>query len=193
MEPAVRDEDYMTESVRHVADLLRVRNVVDEAIARIINRPVASGHLGEWLASEIFGIDLAPTAVNRGFDGRFRSGELAGQTVDIKWYLKREGVLDINVTVSPDYYLVMTGPTAAASSSLGARRPGCVEAVYLFETTNLLAEQMGRGVALGVASSVRNAQWTAAEVYPCRNDALLNVTDEQRALLELFRLKESGT
>ena len=44
-----------------------------EPFAGIIQRPMASGHLGEWVASRIFDIELAAVAVEPGFDGRFRS------------------------------------------------------------------------------------------------------------------------
>jgi len=34
-------------------------------------------------------------AVAPAFDGRFSSGALQGRTVNVKWYLKREGLLDV--------------------------------------------------------------------------------------------------
>jgi hypothetical protein len=46
----------------------------------IIQRPMASGHLGEWVASRIFDIELAAVAVEPGFDGRFRSLPLQCKT-----------------------------------------------------------------------------------------------------------------
>ena len=38
--------------------LLRARNSIDAKIAKVIGRPVTAGHMGEWLASRIFDIQL---------------------------------------------------------------------------------------------------------------------------------------
>jgi hypothetical protein len=43
-----------------------------------------------------------------------------------------------------------------------------------------------RGVKVGVFSSVVNAQWQAAEIYPAATCRALSLTDEQRRQLELF-------
>lgn len=56
--------------IDQIAELVRERNEIDEKIAKIISRPMTAGHLGEWLAARIFGIDLQPTAVTAAFDGR---------------------------------------------------------------------------------------------------------------------------
>ncbi len=45
-----------------VAELLGQRNAIDAQLAEVIGRPVASGHLGEWLAAEIFDVNLHPSA-----------------------------------------------------------------------------------------------------------------------------------
>jgi hypothetical protein len=172
------------ESIAVVADLLRARNAIDTGLARIVQRPMASGHLGEWLASRIFDIELEQVAVTPAFDGRFRSGCLQGKTVNIKWYLKREGLLDLTESPILDYYLVMTGPSSAAVSSKGTVRPWCIEAVYLFDAHQLHAEQHARGVKLGIASSVRQQQWAAAEIYSTTTNLL---TPRQVDLLKLFR------
>jgi len=60
----------------------------------VINRPVTAGHLGEWIVSQIFDIVLEESAATQGFDGRFRSGPLQACTVNIKWCMKRTGLLD---------------------------------------------------------------------------------------------------
>jgi hypothetical protein len=73
------------EPIAHIAALPHERNSIDASIARVIGRPVTAGHLGEWIASQIFGIALEESAANQGFDGRFRSGALEGRTVNIKW------------------------------------------------------------------------------------------------------------
>ena len=62
-----------------LASLLRERNVIDESIGRLIDRPMTAGHAGEWIASRIFDIQLEPSAVAKAIDGRFRSGPLSGR------------------------------------------------------------------------------------------------------------------
>jgi hypothetical protein len=61
-------------SLAQAAALLRERNAVDGELAQLIQRPMTSGHLGEWIAAQIFDIELEPSAVAAGIDGRFRSG-----------------------------------------------------------------------------------------------------------------------
>ena len=173
------------DQVERIAQLLYDRNEIDKKIAGIIHRPMAAGHLGEWLAAEVFDLELEPSAVAVGIDGRFRSGPLAGQAVNVKWYLKREGLLDVSEAEVLDYYLVLAGPTAAAMGSRDTARPWCIESVHLFDARTLLADLRARGLRVGVASSVRAAQWAASEIYPRENTALpLNAG--QRRLLGLF-------
>jgi hypothetical protein len=168
-----------------LAALLRRRNLLDQQIGRLINRPMTAGHAGEWIASRIFDIELEASAVAKAIDGRFRAGALAGRSVNVKWYLKREGLLDMTEAYELDYYLVLTGPKATARD-VRIVRPWRIAAVYLFDAQLLLTEQRARGVKVGVASGVREAQWLAAEIYPtARNPALL-LTNEQRELLAQF-------
>ena len=101
--------------------LLRERNAIDAELAELMQRPMTSGHLGEWIAAQVFDIRLEASAVAAGIDGRFRSGPLAGRTVNIKWYFKRESLLDTTECMALDYYLVLTGPPSAAVSSRGHR------------------------------------------------------------------------
>jgi hypothetical protein len=173
-------------SVARIAELLRDRNALDEEIASVVGRPMTSGHLGEWLAHKIFAIELEPIAVAAAIDGRFTSGPLTGRTVNVKWYLKREGLLDVTDSDALDYYLVLTGPASPALTSRGGTRPWCIESVYLFDAKQLLAQLRARGVKTGVASSVRSEQWTAAEIFPTPTNPLLVVEPEQAALLRLF-------
>ena len=170
----------------HVVQLLHTRNAVDQEISRIIQRPMSTGHLGEWLASRIFGIDLHPSATHTGSDGVFADGPQAGRTVNIKWYSKRENLLDISTVGPPDTYLVMTGPPSAAASSRGALRPLCVENVYLFDHDEVVAALTARGTKIGIASSLVKAQWTAAEVFPAASPRL-PLSDEQKHALILLR------
>src|SRR5262249_905105 len=147
---------------------------------------MTSGHLGEWIAAQVFGIELEASAAAAGIDGRFRSGALQGRTVNIKWYLKREGVLDVTDSTVLDYYLVLAGPPSAAVSSRGTTRPWRIEAVFLFDARQLRSEQLARGVKWGVASSVIKLQWAAAEIYPTAANPQLAVTSQQAELLRLF-------
>lgn len=174
------------EEVAQIADLLRQRNAIDERIAQVINRPMTSGHLGEWIASRVFDIELEASASKASIDGRFRTGPLQGKSVNVKWYTKREGLLDMISADVLDYYLVMTGPSSTAMSSAGTTRPWRIENVYLFDARQLRNEQQSRGVKVGVASSVPRRYWTEAEIYPEANNPLFNVTPEQAYLLELF-------
>lgn len=73
------------DSLAQAATLLRQRNAIDVELARLIHRPMTSGYLGEWIAAQIFDIELEASAVAAGIDGRFRSGPLQGRTVNIKW------------------------------------------------------------------------------------------------------------
>ena len=69
--------------LEELAELLRERNAIDARIGRLINRPMTAGHAGEWIASRILDIQLEPTAVAKAIDGRFRSGPLAGRSVNL--------------------------------------------------------------------------------------------------------------
>jgi hypothetical protein len=173
-------------SLARTAALLCERNAIDAELARLMQRPMTSGHLGEWIAAQVFDIELEASAAAAGIDGRFRSGPLQGKTVNIKWYLKREGMLDTTESAALDYYLVLSGPPSTAVSSRGATRPWCIEAVYLFDARQLRSEQTMRGVKRGVASSVTKQQWTAAEIYPSSTNPQLAVTSEQAQQLKLF-------
>ncbi len=104
----------------------------------------------------------------------------------VKWYLKREGLLDVTDSDALDYYLVLTGPASRALTSRGGTRPWCIEWVYLFDAKQLLAQLRARGVKTGVASSVRSEQWAAAEIFPKSTNPLLVVEPAQAALLGLF-------
>jgi hypothetical protein len=169
-----------------IAALLHERNGIDRRIAAMTGRPMAAGHLGEWIASAVFDIELENSAVAEAIDGRFRSGPLRGRIVNVKWYLKREGLLDMSLSPELDYYLVLAGPRAPASSSRGETRPWCIESVFLFDAQGLLAEQRRRGVKVGTASSVLTATWDAAEIYPRSTNPAYWVSAEQAAQLRLF-------
>lgn len=168
-----------------LAGLLAARNDLDREIGRLIDRPMTAGHLGEFIASRVFGIELEQSASVRALDGRFGPGPLEGRTVNVKWYLKREGLLDLTPSDELDHYLVLTGPASAAASSRGHVRPWVIANVYLFNARALRQDLLARGRRVGVASSVRASEWAAAEAFP-REHPLLPLTDAQRRALALF-------
>jgi hypothetical protein len=142
---------------------------------------MTSGHAGEWIAAQIFDIELEKNAAAPAYDGRFRSGPFAGKTVNVKWYLKQEGVLDMTTSPTLDYYLVMTGPLPDGNGI----RPWVIESVYLFDAHQLLDEVVTRGVKVGLATSVRRYQWQEARICP-GTSAVYPLSEEQQKLLELF-------
>jgi hypothetical protein len=177
------DEELLT----HAAQLLRARNGIEADLARITGRPASTGHLGEWIASLIFDIQLEVSASAKGIDGRFRSGPLRGRTVNVKCYMKHQGLLDTTDHDALEYYLILAGPAVPAGSSRGTTASWCIDSVYVFDAQRLKTEQLGRGVKLGIASSVTKAQWLRAEVYPRSTCTLLPVTPDQETALRLFR------
>ena len=175
-------------AIAEVADLIRSRNTLDERIATVIGRPALLGHLGEWLAAEVFDIELEASASAKAIDGRFRSGPLAGKTVNVKTYGEREGMLDTTDDPSLAYYLVLCGPKATAMTSKGGTRRWAIENVYLFDAAELRADHARRGIKSGVASSVRAELWRAAEIYPQAAEPSLALTAAQSSALARFRL-----
>ncbi|MXY22284.1 MAG: hypothetical protein F4Y49_13240 [Dehalococcoidia bacterium] len=55
-----------------LADLIKQRNAIDRDISEISGRPAERGPLGEFIAAEIFDIELQEAANYRGSDGVFR-------------------------------------------------------------------------------------------------------------------------
>ncbi len=171
-----------------LAKVIRQKNVVDDEIARIVGRPALLGHTGEYIAANIFNIKLEQSASCKDIDGHFTAGELAGKTVNIKWYAKQEGLLDVSPKASPppDFYLVMTGPKAAALSSKGMTRPWIVTYVFLFDALELVKSLVVRGVRIGIATSVRRELWDRAEIYPTSRNRQLVLSKGEKELLALF-------
>ena len=174
------------ERLKHLASLVGQRNSLDARIAEALGRPALTGHFGEYVASAVFGIRLHGSATEKGSDGVFTSGGLAGRRVEIKYYPINESILDLKIDGTPDFYLVMTGPRKAAASSRGEVRPWLIEAVYLFDGVGLVGKLRERGVKIGTATSVRREFWDEAEVYPKHNNPMLAVNADQAYLLGLF-------
>jgi Family of unknown function (DUF6998) len=175
----------MSEELNELARLIRTKNSVDRKIAKIVGRPALIGHVGEYIAAHIFGIDLHRSASARGSDGVFKTGPLVGKTVNIKWYTTSDNLLDLSPSGGADYYLVLAGPSTQGESSRGTERPWLIDSVYLFESSDLIDKLKERGVKIGIATSVRNEVWEAAEIHT-RSKGILQLNEEQRKLLELF-------
>jgi hypothetical protein len=177
--------DLDERGLRALSALLRVRHAIDDEIAALIGTTPTPGHVGEAVAAAVFDIELAASGVNPGFDGVFRSGPLAGRTVNVKAYAERTGLLDISPHPC-DWYLVLMGPPRA-SSEKGRSLPFRVEQVFLFDIVALRASLVAAGVGVGIASSVRKAFWEAARLYPQAASGLpLTLDDRMRGLLGLF-------
>ena len=175
----------MDKEIERLADLLQQRNSIDEQIGALIGRPALPGHICEFIASKVFGVGLSQSASQAAIDGYFTDPPLAGKSADIKFYPKHEGLLDVNRSTLPDFYLVLAGPRTAAMSSRGTTRPLVIESVFLFTARTLHEQLRQRGVKIGIATSVHRALWDAAEIYPRPNPAL-TLTPGQREALALF-------
>jgi hypothetical protein len=172
--------------LERLAGLIHAKNKIDDEIAEIIGRPSLTGSVGEYIASEIFKIELEQSAVEKGIDGRFTQGPLKGQTVNIKFYAKRENLLDINPDHLPDYYLVITGPKSGLASSRGTTRPWLISSVYLFNSQKLMNELKNRDVKIRIATSVISKLWDEAEIYPNQSSNIIALSEEQVQQLRLF-------
>lgn len=166
-----------------LAELIQERNRIEERVTKIIGRPASLGHLGEFIASRIFDIELASSATHKSLDGWFRSGPYEGQSVNIKWYARHEGLLDIAQSEPPDTYLVLTGPSFPPLRAVGAR-PWLVAQVFLFESSKLEQEITARHV--GIATSVRKSVWARARIFPDESP-LWPLSEAQRGALNLFQ------
>ena len=180
------------EDIIQLADLIKKRNLIEQDISVITNRPAMLGHTGEYIASRIFNIKLQESASNKGIDGYFTDGNLAGKSVNIKWYTRQQSLLDITPDYLPDYYLVLTGAKVNAASSKGTVCPWEIKHVYLFDAAELVEKLVKRGVKIGIATSIKKESWESAEIYPVQKNLSLPVSDSQRQLLSLFRFMETS-
>jgi hypothetical protein len=174
------------DDLAQLAELIRRRNALGREITQIIGRPSLIGHLGEYIASRVFNIALEASAVNKGFDGRFCAGPLSGKSVNVKWYAKKEGLLDIRVDAVPDFYMVLTGPQTKVLHSRGEDRPWLIDFAYLFKAASLIENLRLKQLKLGVATSVSKDLWHAAEVFPNGRNSSLTLTTGQCSMLSLF-------
>jgi len=170
----------MADDLERLAGLVRIKNKADAAIAELIGRPSAPGNVGEFVAAAVFAIQLTPSGSHPGYDGVFTAGHLAGKTVNIKTYSRHESVLDISPHPC-DYYLIMTGPADQAPVL-----PWVIDSVFMFERERLLAVLRARKVKIGIATSVRKADWETARVFPPQRASPLRLSESQLAQLALF-------
>lgn len=169
-----------------LAEIIKTRNRIDDSISEIIGRPALPGHFGEFVAAEIFDITLHESATHRGSDGYFADGKLEGKSVNIKFYPKNEGLLDITLKSPPDFYLVLAGPRVAAEPSRGTTRPWKITSAFLFNHAELVSDLKSRGVKLGTATSVRRQYWDEAEIYPAPTNPNISLSPLQKRMLQLF-------
>ena len=173
--------------LERLADLVRAKNDADAAIAGLIGRPSAPGNIGEFVAARVFAIQLMASGAHPGYDGLFTDGPLADKTVNIKTYSRHESVLDISPHPC-DYYLVLAGPAGQA-----AVLPWVIDSVFLFRREDLLTALTARGVKIGVATSLRKADWEAARIYPPPPAPRLQLSESQLADLALFSSQAART
>ena len=174
------------ESLLALSKLIRERNQVSKEITQIIGRPAQIGHVGEFIASKLFDIRLEHSAVAKGIDGVFQSGPLQGKSVNIKYYGKREGLLDINPGAIAEYYLVLTGPQTKVAHSRGESRLWSIDWVFLLDGQHLHTELQKRGVKIGIATSVTQEYWNECEVYPQPRSSILQLDESKVSILQAF-------
>lgn len=75
----------------------------------------------------VFDIELESSASAKGIDGRFHSGPLQGRTVNVKWYMNHQGLLDTTEHAALDDYLVLAGTPSPAGSSQGTTQLWCID------------------------------------------------------------------
>jgi len=167
-----------------LAELVRIKNDADAAIAQLIGRPSSPGNIGEFVAAKVFDVELVTSGSHPGYDGVFTSGPLAGQTVNIKTYSRHESVLDISPHPC-DCYLVLTGPAGQARVL-----PWVIDSVFLFQREELLT---ARGVKVGTATSVRKAEWEGAKIFPPPQAPRLQLSEFQVTQLALFSSRAART
>lgn len=178
------------EDVHTLASFIRIRNVVEGEIARIIQRPAHSGHVGEYIAAAIFDIQLMGNAAHKAIDGYFRSGPLEGRSVNIKYGSRRDGMLNLAASQSlvdhPDCYLVLTGANSGAVSSKGQTAPWVIRQVFLFDSRDLLEKLTLKGIKPGIATSIRKEFWAESMIYPEPNVPGLLVDLQREALAQFW-------
>ncbi len=169
-----------------LAELLHARNTVESNIANLLGRSANLSTVGDYIAATIFNITLISSIQNGEFTGIFANQSLRGKTVDVQWYPRREGFLNVHAESTPDYYLVLVGPKQESSTARALVNPWLISSIHLFSTHELLIALRERGVQIGSHTSVINQLWERAEIFPVQHNSSLILTEEQRALIQLF-------
>lgn len=173
----------MSSNLSWLASLLKSRNTIDGKVASLIGRSAQASNVGEYIAAQIFSIAMEEGGRPQGYDGRFTRGSLAGQSVDVQWHPRRDGLLNIKIEALPDYYLVLTGPERFTPNFVN---PWLIEKIYLFHAAELLNALRERGVQIGSGTSVTGPLWERSEIYPVPRNQRLLLSEEERQLLVLF-------
>jgi len=66
-------------NLERLANLISRMNQINEEIAALIGRPALQGHIGEYISSKVFNIELEESASKKGVDGWFLNGSLGGE------------------------------------------------------------------------------------------------------------------
>ncbi|MCI0394766.1 MAG: hypothetical protein L0322_07475, partial [Chloroflexi bacterium] len=96
------------EDLVRLAQLIKTQNTVTQEVSALIGRLALFDYVGEYIAARIFGISLETPAGRKSVDGFFAGGPLAGRPVNVKWYGRQEGLLDVPSNTLPDFYLALT-------------------------------------------------------------------------------------
>jgi hypothetical protein len=173
-------------NLSRLAELLRARTTVESNIANLLKCEVDLSNVGEHIAARIFGIRLIPATGQTGLVGIFTNPALMGKTVDVRWYPRREGYLNIHTDPAPDYTLVLAGPKIDPNEARALANPWIITSVYLFQMQELLSTLRTRGIRVGPRVSINTHLWEQAEIFPHQHNPGLILADEQRQLLKLF-------
>ena len=176
------------EKLKELSGLIKQWNVIEVKISGLIGHPGTIANIGEYIAEQVFSVELEKSKTQRGYDGKFTKGALRGRTVNIKIAREREGYIDWRDDALPEYFLIITGPKRTKRAN--PARPIHITNVYLFEVDSTRRILRKRGVkppkGKRVQASVIDELWTKAEIYPNQVCKELRVSPAQRAQLSLF-------
>lgn len=176
--------------LKKLSRLIRQWNEIEAEIFELIGYPGTISNIGEYLAEQVFGVDLEKSKTQRAFDGKFTQGNLSGRTVNVKIARERERFIDWRDDALPEYFLILTGSRRQSGKSVKRSRPILVTNVYLFNVKETRKNLHSRGVipphGERVQASVTNDQWDEAEIYPKQTSQLLTLTPRQKQMLSLF-------
>ena len=188
--------------LKRLADLIRKHNINGKEITEIINKGAKIGDVEEFIAHQIFYIDLEKSGNNKGSDGKFtKPSPLDGNSVNIKWYVEQgasvsldlPGNLPENLSEAKDlpcYYLVFTGAKSKDDSFKKKSWSWSIDNVFLFEARSLIGRLRKRAIKIGTQTSILISEWKKAQIYPVPSKPPLKLTKDQENKIELFSLVE---